>query len=336
MSTDLLSPATVVSYLRGRGVIGSGTAFAEELSGGVSNVVLAVTGEEGRFVVKQSLERLRVADDWYAPQRRVLAEAAALRVAHSLTPNAVPTVVDVDPVRMTLTMGHAGAGWTDWKSHLIVGDVDERVAPRLGQLLGQWHAQTESLTLVPELSADAEAFELLRLAPYHATVAERMPELADKVLEIAQRIRESHVCLVHGDFSPKNILVSPSGDVWVIDFEVAHRGDPVFDLAFLLTHLTLKAIHVPAAADRLDTSAADFLAAYRLAVGARLGFTDEYLMMQIGCLLLARVVGKSPAEYLTQTERELAVRLGRDLLSDGTGGLAALQDARRENVSWTS
>jgi aminoglycoside phosphotransferase (APT) family kinase protein len=119
--------------------------------------------------------------------------------------------------------------------------------------------------------------------------------------------------LVHGDFSPKNVLCGPGG-LWVIDFEVAHRGDPAFDLAFLLCHLTLKSLHLPAMSAELDACTEAFVAAYRSATDD-LFITDwSYVFGHLGCLLLARVRGKSPAEYLGPAQQDMAWRLGRDLV----------------------
>src|SRR3546814_18931747 len=63
--------------------------------------------------------------------------------------------------------------------------------------------------------------------------------------------------LVHGDVSPKNILVSASGPVF-LDAECAVYGDPAFDLAFCTTHLLLKSVwsgdvRMNEAADRKST-----------------------------------------------------------------------------------
>ena len=55
----------------------------------------------------------------------------------------------------------------------------------------------------------------------------------------AQRVSRTH-----GDWSPKNLLVAPH-EVWAIDWEVIHYGDPSFDVGFLLNHLLLKSIARP-------------------------------------------------------------------------------------------
>ena len=49
---------------------------------------------------------------------------------------------------------------------------------------------------------------------------------------------------MHGDVSPKNILVGWKGPVF-LDAETTCYGDPAFDLAFCLTHLLLKCVWHP-------------------------------------------------------------------------------------------
>ena len=63
--------------------------------------------------------------------------------------------------------------------------------------------------------------------------------------------RNRRVSLVHGDWSPKNILVLKVSNVLAIDFECIHFGDPSFDAAFLLNHLLLKTFHGIAGAEDL-------------------------------------------------------------------------------------
>ncbi|MGH8940498.1 MAG: phosphotransferase, partial [Actinomycetes bacterium] len=116
-------------------------------------------------------------------------------------------------------------------------------------------------------------------------------------------------------FSPKNVLVGDS-DLWVIDFEVAHYGDPAFDLAFLLSHLLLKAVHRPVDAVLFGECAMTFGEAYRGCVPPPLRPEWPYVLGHTGCLLLARVAGKSPAEYLDPAGRSVAHELGRRLLVD--------------------
>lgn len=329
--TELLDEATVVDYLAERGLVEPGPAVVELLGGGVSNVVLAVDHARRRIVVKQALPRLRVADEWTAPTSRALTEAAALRLAGVLTAGNVPAVLDRDDRRQVLVIQRSPRTWHDWKNLLLKGVVDGGVAARLGEILATWHAATRDLARLPDrILGGADAFEQLRVDPFYRTIARRAPELAGDVLATVNRMLETRTCLVHGDFSPKNVLTPPvtgrSRDVWVIDFEVAHAGDPAFDLAFMLCHLTLKSLHRPESAPDYDRCSEAFATTYAVNAGTALTPDWQYVMRHVGCLVLARVRGKSPADYLTAAQQDMAWRLGSDLVTDppkSVGGLAA-------------
>jgi aminoglycoside phosphotransferase (APT) family kinase protein len=290
----LLDATTVGDYLVRRGVLERPPDRVVELAGGVSNVVLLAEAGPTRVVVKQALPRLRVADEWYADPARALTEARALRLLGELTPGAVPDVLDEDADRFALTIAAAPDGWMTWKQRLMAGEVRPEVATWLGTLLQRWHTGTTDREL-PAGFDNLTAFHQLRIAPYLDTSAARRPELAPLIARHRADLLARQTCLVLGDFSPKNVLVGAEPSGWVIDHEVAHRGDPAFDTGFLLTHLLLKSVHLPAHAGRLRECVDAFLSAY----GA---FEAAHLWGVVGCLLLARVVGSSPAEYLTPGE----------------------------------
>ncbi|MGX5771802.1 phosphotransferase family protein [Microbacterium trichothecenolyticum] len=308
---ELLDERTVIPYLAGRGVIDAKRATARILGGGVSNVVLAVTDGSRRLVLKQARAKLAVAEAWFAPRERVLREAEGLRVLSGIDQDAAPALIDLDRDALTMTIEQAPEEWTDWKSRLMAGEVDPAVAARLGEALSRMHRATQDGSgLSAELVEDVETFDVLRIEPYHRTTARRNPDLATAIDEVIARMRDTRQCLVHGDFSPKNVLVGDGG-AWIIDFEVAHLGDPSFDIAFLETHLLLKGLHAPQRRDALAATSRAFLDAY--ARDAPISDAG-HLSRQIGCLLLARVDGKSPAEYLRAPEQRRAHELGRTLL----------------------
>jgi aminoglycoside phosphotransferase (APT) family kinase protein len=317
---NLLTEASAVEYLRGRGVIGPGPASVEALGGGVSNIVLAVTTAQQRVVLKQALPRLRVVREWLAKRERALAEARALALAVALAPGSSPRVLDVDPDRCALTIEAAPADWLTWKERLFDGAADTATAARLGELLAGWHRGTSE----QDAGLDEwDSFEQLRIDPYYREAARRHPDLAETIIGYVDAMAAGRVCLVHGDFSPKNILLGDSG-LWVIDFEVAHRGDPAFDVAFLLTHLSLKAIVLPELRTELLACAAAFDVAYREAAPP---LVAEYVLGHVGCLMLARVDGKSPVEYLDDAAQVRARAVARSLLAAPPGSLAELARA---------
>jgi 5-methylthioribose kinase len=329
----LLNESTALAYVVELGLLADPPYCARTMGGGVSNIVLSCRDERRALVVKQSLERLRVSAVWTAPRERILTEAAALGLIATMTPEDVPHVLHVDSELHAIVIAQAPVAWTDWKTHLLAGRVRPAIASRLGHLLANWHTGTmDSEIDKTPMFADTRSFESLRVDPYYRTVALSHPELASGLSAVMQRMASTRVCLVHGDFSPKNILVDgDTGDQgWVIDFEVAHLGDPVFDVAFLVSHLFLKSLHLPVAAPALDECASAFLASYRASGG---GFDPQYLHQQVGALLLARVFGKSPVEYLTSHQQAKAVRIGADLLNGETGTYAQLVALRERDVS---
>lgn len=309
---DALTVGALEAYLERRRLVEPGAPVsARPLGGGVSNVVLAARFGDEAVVVKQSLPRLRVRDEWLAKQERILTEAEALRLQRKLTPGRVPDVLDVDPEMLAITIVHAPDGWTDWKARLLVGDAHPPVGAELGRVLGAWHTGTWEDAQVAARFGDTEAFEQLRVDPYYRTLARRCPDLDGAVAARIDRMNTSRRCLVHGDFSPKNVLLGRVVEegLWVIDAEVAHFGDPAFDTGFMLNHLMLKAVHRPSDRDGYRACARAFWDAYQ-GHGASVADTLGHL----ACLMLSRVHGKSPVEYLDERGRQRADRLGRDLL----------------------
>ncbi len=110
--------------------------------------------------------------------------------------------------------------------------------------------------------------------------------------------------LVHGDYSPKNILVHGNSLV-LLDHEVIHWGDPAFDLGFSLTHLLSKAHHLPKHRSALISAAQSYWKTYQRELGDVPWSQDldiRAVRHTLGCLL-ARAAGRSPLEYLSPDER---------------------------------
>jgi aminoglycoside phosphotransferase (APT) family kinase protein len=280
---------------------------------GVSGDVSFVDGPDGPIVVKRALPKLKVAADWFASPERSAVEAACLQVlAEVLGQDAVPRVLWIDHAAHAFAMERLPDRLIPWKARLLACDVDTQTAEKAGRLLGQLHARTHGR---PDLAAqfdDRSHLHTLRIRPYHERVAQRRPDLAEAIQSVIDRMLADRQCLVHGDYSPKNLLTD-GNDVVILDCEVAHWGDPRFDVAFCLCHLLLKVVHSRGCSEGIAQSAEAYLAAYR---AEGLPVLDAELSRATGCLILARVIGDSPVDYLDSAElKAAALRLGESLLA---------------------
>jgi aminoglycoside phosphotransferase (APT) family kinase protein len=312
----------VVTRLRQRQILTSGADVEiERLSGGVSAEVFVLSDGQQRLVAKRALARLRVAQEWHASPTRVLVEADAISFARGIRPANVPEVVDVDAEGLVIVMTAAPLDMESWKFRLLNGDIDPAVGRSLGAALADWHSRSSSDPAVLSRFADRTYFFQLRVSPFFQRVAEVNNDLAHKIEAVVERMMQRTVCLVHGDFSPKNVLVG-DGSFWVIDWEIAHIGDPAFDLAFLVSHLACKAIHRPGDVARYQSCAEAFLATY---LDQSAVHVDQFdMVLQAGCLILARADGKSPADYFDAGDSDAARVLGRWVLEERISDVAAL------------
>jgi aminoglycoside phosphotransferase (APT) family kinase protein len=318
-----IDAATVGAYLVTRGVVPKDAELTvEELTGGVSGTVLAVHGQGIALVVKQALPRLRVADEWNAPARRTDTEAAALKLAARIIPGCVPPVVDSDAREHVVVLQHAPAGWRNWQAELLDGRPHAASGAWAGDTLGRLHAGTAGDAEVAAGFADYEAFEQLRLEPYHGVVIERLPHLAAALAPLVEELREGRACLVHGDYAPKNILLGRDG-AWILDAEVAHVGHPVFDLAFFIAFPLLTAVQKPRLAEACGELVAGFTTAYERRARALMP-SPTAIAAHTGAMVLARTDGRSPAGFLDARAVKRARKLGERLLLDPVADLAAV------------
>lgn len=310
---DELTVESLPAYLVARGVIpAGGAADVTPLGGGISNDVWRVrwpAGGDG-IVVKQALPFLRVDEEWAYDVARSDVERRALEAVASLVgPEVVPTVVFADGERHVIGMTCAPEGGIPWKERLLEGHVAMPDAYRAGDLLGRIHAASAGDAAIAADFADQATLIEGRVDPYHRTTAARHPDLAPLIETEVDRLLATRTALVLGDYAPKNLLVYPDRIV-AIDLEVAHWGDPAFDVAFCLNHLCIKALHLPRHRALLAGAARRFRDAYAECAP----MDDAAVVAELGVLMLARVDGKSPAEYLDERSRERVRAMARSLL----------------------
>jgi len=208
---------------------------AHRLSGGASLETWAFDLDDGTPLI------LRRRPD-NAPPRdtaQPLAHEAALIRAAAATGAPVPVIVHVcepsDDLGEAYVMGRL-EGETLGKR--IVRDaafeaVRPGLAQRCGQVLARIHATP--LETLPALTTSDALGELARYeAIYRQTEAWRPTfEAAFRQLERLAPRSEQPV-LVHGDFRNGNLMIHPTGGlVGVLDWELAHLGDPAEDLGWI-------------------------------------------------------------------------------------------------------
>ena len=314
MPLDIEQTDELVAYLETSGRIEKREAVTvQPLAGGVSNRTVLVRRPGGEaWVVKQALEKLRVAADWHSSPERVHREAAGLRWLARLVPERhITPFVFEDHAHHLLAMEAVPEPHTVWKTLLLRGEVDAAHVRQFGWLLGTIHRRAyEQRAELAQPFGDRAFFETLRLEPYYASAAERVPDAADALRRLTAETRQRRLTLVHGDYSPKNILVYQERLI-LLDHEVIHFGDPAFDLGFSMTHLLSKAHHLPAHRDAFANAAVLYWRTYEEAVGDvpwREGLESQAVRHTLGCLL-ARVAGRSPLEYLDAAERRRQQRV---------------------------
>ena len=339
----LLSAENVRDYLVGRGLArDEEEIYVRELGGGVSNIVLAVEwpgNPEQRWVVKQSLGKLRVKDDWRSDRARIFREAEAIQALRPvLGPMAVPEVVHIDHENFLFVMTAAPAGSLVWKDLLLARGGDAVLAREAALLLAKLVNGSVGNRKFERQFEDRAVFGQLRIDPYYHATAGRHPELRANFEELIETTRGVRVALVHGDYSPKNMLVC-GDNIFLIDFEVVHWGDPSFDAAFLLNHLFLKAYHQPQVESLFIQMIEEFWQTLRSALGHTLlgtnGFAgfEALTVYHLGGLMLARIDGKSPVEYIQDEVTKGRVRkAARRILVEPSRELAgAIEILREEN-----
>jgi aminoglycoside phosphotransferase (APT) family kinase protein len=308
--------------------LGEPSAMAA-LPGGVSSDIWRVDLPSGRVCVKRALARLRVAKLWEAPIERNRYERLWLQAAAAAAPGAAPKVLAWDDRRGVFAMEYLD--FPVWKPLLASGVADAGFAARVGAALAAIHGATAGRDEVRRQFATDAIFHAIRLEPYLVATARAHPDLRNELLQLAERTGATKRCLVHGDVSPKNILVTPRGPVF-LDAECAWYGDPAFDLAFCLNHLLLKCVWVPRSRDGFlqcfDSLAGSYLSQVRWEDAQ--GLESRAATLLPG-LLLGRIDGKSPVEYLDEAQRARVRTLARQMLFHPASTLQNLRDAWQES-----
>ncbi len=335
--TEETPPAEIIGALRTMGLIpeGAPAPSGRRLTGGVSSDIWLVALPRGPVCVKRALAKLNVAADWRVPVGRNQYEARWMRRANAIAPGAAPARRGQAAAAGARARAYLPPGSPRrWEAAVPAGRTSVAFAEQVGCTLARIHGATAAdPSVAPDFPTDSIFFDI-RLEPYLLAAAARHPDRAEALRALVAATLANKRALVHGDVSPKNILVGPSGPVF-LDAECAWWGDPAFDLAFVLNHLLLKCLWTPRARD-------GFLACFTALARGYLGHVTWEPVASVEAraarllpgLLLARVDGKSPVEYITrEPERDRVRRVARALLAAPPRLLDDVATAWREELA---
>ncbi len=278
------------------------------LTGGVSSEIWCVKGDAGTICVKAALEKLNVEREWYAPIERNAYEVAWMRKANALVPGTAPVILADDPENGLFAMTYLDSDeFPNWKINLKEGHIDPDVARSVGTSLSFIHRQTMGDKKTEAQFRTDKIFHAIRLEPYLEATAEAHPDLSSRLMTLSQTTAHTKQALVHGDVSPKNILVGAEGPKF-IDAECAWYGDPAFDLAFCLNHFLLKCLWKPAFTEGYLACFDAMVAGYQGAMNDNCNDIENRAAGLLPGLMLGRVDGRSPVEYLTTDSAKNHVR----------------------------
>ncbi len=339
MAASRSDPVTDDLDARSRALVAElGLASAEAvasvtpLTGGVASDIARVVIGRQSYCAKFALARLRVAQDWRAPVHRSRAEYAWLMRAGGIVPGVAPEVVGYsERLQGFLMEDITGPEVYLWKTAMLTGASQGEEAAAVAAALVQIHAAGAAPDFDRTPFRNTADFRAIRTDPYLRATAEHHPDLAPRLLGLADAIDSASTTLVHGDVSPKNILIRAGGPV-LLDAECATMGDPAFDVAFCINHLALKAAHLPASGAPLLAAICALWDSYRPGITWENGTLIEARIAALQpALMLARIDGKSPVEYLTDTARQQVRAVARTLVASPPTTIAALVQALKKD-----
>ncbi len=274
------------------------------LKGGVSSDIYLIQNKGRKYVLKQALSQLRVEEEWLADVTRNLAEQDFIHYVSSFARDNVPEVIHADRQNAFFVMSYYGPPYQNWKAMMMTGQRSPEVTRQVARLLAQIHSHSYLNESVQHQFDHTNLFLELRVEPYILFTGSKYPKWKQIFDTEAERLLEHGEALMHGDFSPKNILVNGE-QVLLLDHEVACYGDPAFDIAFMLNHLLLKRLVFSNAEPGDSKLPKVFWDHYFQQLNIKQSIDLKIRTIHLlKMLMLARVDGKSPAEYLDEGHRD--------------------------------
>ena len=281
----------------------------KRLKGGVSCEVYKAKTIKDIYCIKRALPKLLVKKDWYVKTNRIKYEYLWLKHCKKLLPKNIPKIYKFDEKSKYLILEYLNEKkFLNLKSEFLKGKINHQLINKISKNLSFIHNNSMKKNIEKNFSPNFRNFYDLRLDAYFNEVKRGHSNLSSFVNNIIKQYKENRITLVHGDMSPKNILFYKN-EIKFLDAETSNFGDPVFDVVFFTNHLLIKSIYLPNKKNQ-------FLKAYK-------NFIDTYIsnsncedkkfffrrcLNMIPLMLIARVDGKSPVEYVTSVKMKNEIR----------------------------
>jgi len=254
----LLDDRSLPDFLRSAGLAQAADAVLVEPAGdGNINWVrrARVPARGASWIVKQARPTLERFPEYSASTERIVFERRWFELANVVDRESVcPRILHFDEARRVLVLEDLGGA--ERLDHALArgADVSAALAAVL-RLLAGVHRATRDPALAARF-ANTEMQTLhgehvfrLPFAPNEFPLEAPLRARAERVWRDAElgaiaarayaRFREPRGALLHGDVQAGNILVPAAGAAKLLDAEIAHVGDPAFDVGMLLAHVLL-------------------------------------------------------------------------------------------------
>lgn len=337
---DISEKEVLIQYLRERGLLKKESlASVHYCQGGVSCTVAYVEIDGKPMIIKQALGQLKTKETWLCDPNRMYIEYESNKIYHELLPENAPETYFYDQGNYIYGREAVPDGCRMWKDDLMEGILNKNIARKAVDTLITVHNHCRNDKDIEKKFEDKSIFYSLRIAPYIEFTVSKHPEIEDHARFVKNQMMESKITLVHGDYSPKNIMLDGTG-MKVLDYEVAHYGHPAFDLAFFSNHFILKAVKFTENAEKyldlLDEIATRYLEAQQCMDRQKF---EEIYVQTLAILMLARVDGKSPVEYLEDEEdkqelvRSLSISIIKQKMSAYHEVAALLKESLEKEIA---
>ena len=318
------------------------TGIVSELSGGNLNMVWRIDGDPGSVIAKHAPPYIAASPDVPMNSNRISFEARALK---SFMPSGLLSGIHQETVQPPVLLGYEAEASllvmedispsVPWFKALRSGRADIDSATDLGSFIGELHSISYDKPVFAK-QFDNQPVQETRYRVQYLSLSEALFEMdseqsqlaADRCSELGRRLLGAGRCLLMGDLWPPSLLWSRN-KIRIIDWEFAHYGRPLQDLAHFCAHCMMhKAVASPGKEELYHQIWMRMVEGYKEATGrlyTELMNSEEigWFPVHTGAEILARTIGAFSGSYLFKDQRQniLAGKLVQEAINLMSGKL---------------